>query len=710
MKNPRLNLMIHVCIVMALWLLPIGFAQAADITVDADCSLSNAIRSANGEDLVEPRVNCEAGDAADAEAKVDEATGAALPAGQDTIRLDVSGTDEGAILLDATLSVSSEIVIEGKGYSVNGGGNQIFNVTAGSLTLKDLTMSGGFSLTNGGAIAVSNAKLTLKNSVVSGSGSRGHGGGIYALDSDVTLVDSVVSGNVTDANTEDFEPVLDEQDDTDQTEADAEAQTESTLEAADLPDVDGVSGGGIYFVSDSNRLLIESSGIDSNVTPGSGGGLYIEGGSAVINNSTISGNSAGVDGGGVYSSSASSLTHLTIVGNTSPGGGGIVDAFLLQLYNSILSDNEGGDCAGSLNANLGNIIKDASCNHDGLTADPELLLLAGAPAYYLPQEGSPAIDAASPAYCLATDQRGIKRALAACDIGASEYQAGAFSFQIQSAQSGLTPGSGDTASSGQDQAGDDELGKADVTTGEEADVTTDEGADATIDEEADVTTDEEADVTTDEEADVTTGEEADVATGEEAELEPTAMPSTCAALPGHITVAGLDNGSEVDCTHLDYSTLGNQMLVNSGAVQAIDISGTIADPLKVCFLHDTGAIILLDAANSPRDIVPLRTTTEAGWQCAGVDRPGSVVLMPLAFFTSGAIPEPIWDLSDCTVTTNDILNLRALPTTASNRLAGVLNDVQLTADQRATFYYRVNYYGIVGWLSKDYLTYSGDCV
>ncbi len=674
MKNPRLNLMIYVCIVMSVCLLPIGLAQAADITVDADCSLANAIRSANEAGVVVPRINCEVGDSASAEAKIDEATGATLPAGQDTIILDVTGTDDGAILLDSTLLVSSEIVLEGKGFSVNGGGKQIFNVTAGSLTLKNLTLSGGFSPTNGGAIAVSNAALTLKNSVVSGSGAQGLGGGIYALDSDVTLVDSVVSGNVTNANAEDFEPAADEQDDT---EADAEAQADTRLAAADLPDANRVSGGGIYFISDSNRLLVERSGIDSNISPGRGGGLYIEGGSAVINNSTISGNSAGLDGGGVYSASASSVTHATIIGNRAPDGGGIVDDFLLQLYNSILSDNEGGDCVGSLNANLGNIIKDASCNHDGLTADPELLLLTGAPAYYLPQAGSPAIDAASPAYCLAADQRGIERAPAACDIGASENQAGAFRFQVQSAQSDLTPGSGDTASGGQDQSSVIELGEANG------------AADAA--------------------ADAATGAEADVTTDTAAEPEPTAMPSTCADLPGHITVAGLDNGSEVDCTHLDYNTLGNQLLLNSGALQAIDISGSIANPLQVCFLHDTGAILLLDAANEPRDIAPLRTTTAAGWQCADVDRPGSVVLMPLAFFASGAIPEPIWNLSNCAVTTTDILNLRALPTTSSDRVASVLNDVRLTADQRATFFYRVNYYGIVGWLSKDYLSFSGDC-
>ena len=615
------------CLVLAIWLLPVGQALAADITVDADCSLANAIRSANGEAPVEPRIECEAGAGPDADVTIDLLTGEAFPAGHDIISIEVSGTDEGSILLDATLPVTSPIVVNGNGHSVNGGGKQIFAITAGSLTLNDLTLSGGFSLTYGGAIAVSNAALTLNNSVVSGSGSRGFGGGIYALDSDLTLADSVVSGNVTNADAADFGLVVD---------------PETVLQA-----VAGVSGGGIYFSGESSNLVIERSGIDSNDTPDSGGGLYIASGSATINNTTISGNSAFVDGGGIYNAGAGMVTHATIVGNSANAGGGILDAAQLQLYNSILSDNTGGDCSGSLNANLSNIIKDASCNHDGATADPMLLMLSGSPAYYAPQEGSPAIDAANAAHCLDVDQRGLSRMPEACDIGAAEYAQGVFNFQIQSALAALTPGSGDGGSgSGQ---------------------------------------------------------------GEGAEAQPTEAPSNCAGLPGHIRVTGYDNGSNVNCTHLDYSGLHNQTLVNGGALQAVDIFGWVASPISACFLHDSGAIVLLDAATSPREIVPLRTRSDSGWQCADVDRAGTVVLMPLGFFTSGAIAEPHWSLADCTVTTIDILNLRQHPNTSSNVVANVLNNVSLASDLRSTHFYRVNYYGIVGWLSQGYLRYSGDC-
>ena len=94
----------------------------------------------------------------------------------------------------------------------------------------------------------------------------------------------------------------------------------------------------------------------------------------------------------------------------------------MSVYNSILTGNSGGDCAGSLNNNYGNIIRDNSCSHDGLNTDPMLLLLAGSPAYYAPEAGSPAIDAGDTAYCLANDQRGLLRPTDACDMNLFAYE------------------------------------------------------------------------------------------------------------------------------------------------------------------------------------------------------------------------------------------------------------------------------------------------
>ena len=181
-------------------------------------------------------------------------------------------------------------------------------------------------------------------------------------------------------------------------------------------------GAGIYFEGAGNSLVIDKSGVDNNVSPSNGAGLYIASGTATITNSTISSNVAGGDAGGIYNAGESTLTHVTIVHNLAENTGGLIDSTTLLLYNSILADNDGGDCSGTLNGTIGNLIRDLSCNHDGHSDDPNLLLLGGSPAYYLPQTGSPALDAASPDYCLLTDQRGIDRTPDACDIGAAEHQ------------------------------------------------------------------------------------------------------------------------------------------------------------------------------------------------------------------------------------------------------------------------------------------------
>ena len=660
MKTPRFTTVKTICLALVLLLVPVGQALAGDIYVDEDCSLQNAVRAANEEAMVAPLNSCEAGVAADGISQVDE-YGADLPPGSDKITIRIDGTDEGIITLDGALDVTTHIVIDGSGYVIEGDGKQIFNVTAGSLLVTDLTMNGGWSEDNGGAINVENASLKLVNSVVSGSGARGLGGGIYALDSDITVANSAISGNATNTNAEDYQPVVEEHDHSEGSAHAADGHTHENDEAEEsednvLPDVDGMSGGGIYFNGADNSLTIDRSGLDTNLSLNHGGGLYIAAGSATITNSTFSGNAAGGEGGALYNAGDSELTHVTVVFNSAADVGGIVNLASLELYNSIVADNAGGDCSGTLNALIGNLIRDLSCSHDGLSDDPMLLLLGGAPAYYVPQDGSPAIDAASADHCLANDQRGISRDAATCDIGAAEYEQGVFGFQIQSALAVLTPGSGGSGASPE--------------------------GDADIDDEAE----------------------------EEIEVLPTQIPSNCPDLPGHIRITGHTNGSNVNCTHLDYSGIGSQILVDGGALHAVNIFGWVARPISACFQHDTGAIVLLDTAKSPREIVPLRTSTEFGWQCAQVDRIGTVVLMPPEFLTSGLIPEPIWSLSECTVTTVDILNLRARPRADSEVLANVLNDVTMTAEAHANRFYRVNYYGIVGWLSMDYLSFAGACV
>ena len=599
-------------------------ALAADITVDADCSLANALRAANGQAMAAPRDSCEAGDSD----------------GIDTITLELAGTVDGSIALDGSLSVTSPIAIEGRGYTLNGNGHQLFNVSAGSLSLSNITLTNGYSAENGGAISVIGAELQLYNSVVRNSGARGWGGGIYVLNSDALIIGSAIHDNSAGPDAHSSVAHSHSALDDEGLSAQSAEEHDEYHAQSDLPTIFGHSGGGLYIAGQSSSLTVRQSGFSNNRSAEDGGGISIYNASVTIENSTISDNHAAGRGGGIYNEGSTVLRHVTVVNNWAAAGG-IADSGSLQLYNSIASGNSGGDCDGALNANLGNLIADGSCNHDGLTGEPALLLLAGAPSYYAPAENSAVIDAGAADFCSETDQRNILRSPGACDIGAAEYQAGAFEFQRQSAQA-----SAPATSSGGDDANDSA-----------------------------------------------------------AEAPRTSL---CETLPGHVLVKDFTYSTQ--CKLVDYAGVGNALLVNSGAIHAVDIFGWVATPMTVCFLHEEGGIVLLDAATMPRNIVPLRTWTENAWQCATVDRTGTAVLMPTDFFTSGGIPEPYWDLENCQVRTLEILNLRSAPSANSDILGNVLFDVRLPADQRATHFYRVQYYDLVGWLSQDYLAFEGDCI
>lgn len=149
----------------------------------------------------------------------------------------------------------------------------------------------------------------------------------------------------------------------------------------------------------------------------------------VVKNSTFHNNAAGGNGGAVYveREGETSLTYLTIVNNSAGLGGGLYRSANsnVNLLNSIIANNRGGDCFGRLAGNVSNLIADGSC-FATLSGDPMLSELVepedGSPAYYPLLEGSPAIDAAHDDYCPDTDIIGTPRPQgAACDIGAFEY-------------------------------------------------------------------------------------------------------------------------------------------------------------------------------------------------------------------------------------------------------------------------------------------------
>ena len=302
-----------------------------------------------------------------------------------------NGADLITLLRDFTLEeplprITTEITIDGNGYTINGSkAFRMFDIDGGRLTLKNLKLVDGMSAEDGGAILVQNgARLVVENTTFLGNESRKGGGAIATGSQNVNLTirNSVFASNHAD------------------------------------------SGGGAILVY-GGRAEISGSAFVDNEAGRFGGGVEAFVGTVRISNSTFARNRAGRAGAILVSGATTTLTHLTLVDNLSYSGEG--DAIhkrsgLVYLRNSIIAgDGNGLECTGGLDQSAGNFSEDGSC---ALLPGGNPLLgdLTGSPGYFPLLDGSPLVDAADSAFCLATDQAGKPRPIGGgCDIGAAEF-------------------------------------------------------------------------------------------------------------------------------------------------------------------------------------------------------------------------------------------------------------------------------------------------
>ncbi len=285
-----------------------------------------------------------------------------------------------------------------------GNGAALYSSAAGRLTVMNSTFSGN-SANTGGAIAT-NGSLTLTNSVLSNNTATGYAGGLYSR-APFTVSNSVFSGNTA-----------------------------------------GISGGGIDYNNPDTPVAatVMNSIFISNSASSSGGGIFVFHGSLAVTNSTLWGNNGGGYGGAVQNDSTGNLTlaNSTLSNNSAGNGGGISNDGSATVKNTLVVKGAlGTNCHGNaLAAGSTSNLNDDTTRGASFT-QPGVLLLGTLGNYggstdtipLLPN--SPAIDAGDAAACPATDQRGIARPSAACDIGAFESQG--FSFQSLTGTPQSTP-------------------------------------------------------------------------------------------------------------------------------------------------------------------------------------------------------------------------------------------------------------------------------
>ncbi|MFN8523215.1 MAG: choice-of-anchor Q domain-containing protein [Chloroflexota bacterium] len=333
---------------LALWLAGPTRAEAATFTVnltgdagdgtcDGTCTLRDAILTANAN-------------------------------GDSSNVINFSPAVVGTVTLGGTqLTISKSLTVNGPGASlltVSGANlSRVINVTAGTISISGLTITGGSGDASGGGgiLTAPAVTLTVANSLISGNASAGSGGGI-ANAGTLNLTNSTISGNGA-----------------------------------------AVFGGGI---TNAGTLTATNSTVSGNSLAITGGGIFTNG-TLTLTNTTVTGNSAG-SGGGIYAAGGTLTLKNTIVANQTTGNNCAGTTAGAGSTNNLQDSGTSCGTGFSINAatNLGTLQ-----NNGGPTTTHALLA------------GSAALNAGSNTACPDTDQRGAPRAKTAgdpCDVGAFE--------------------------------------------------------------------------------------------------------------------------------------------------------------------------------------------------------------------------------------------------------------------------------------------------
>ena len=344
-----------------------------------------------------------------------------------------NGADTIYLLRDFTLDsalprITTDITIEGNGHTISGQRYKhlIFLVDGGKLRINNLTLTEG----KGAIKAVNGGDVYVNDSHFIDNVSSGGGGAILIRSSGSELV--VNNSSFVDNRTEDSS-----------TDGSGGAILShgplSTIANSSFINNQAQFEGGAIDTSNWGRVEISNSSFVDNRARSGGAINTANGGQVDITNSTFSGNSAKYGGALSNSGAVTTITHVTMLDNKAQIGAAIWtrehDHFV-RLRNSIIGGarRHYTACFGQLAQNIGNLIEDGSCS-PMLSGDPLLDELSGAPGYHALLDGSPAIDAADPRYCLETDQVGTRRPQGGgCDIGAIESTDGS-PAQVESAAS-----------------------------------------------------------------------------------------------------------------------------------------------------------------------------------------------------------------------------------------------------------------------------------
>jgi CSLREA domain-containing protein len=390
-------------------------------------------------------------------------------AGTDTIDFDLGTGAHTITLTVGELLINQSVTIAGsaadllsvsRSSAANTPKFGVFNITAGTVSISGLTISGGSaSITEGGGIR-NKGTLTLNDCVITGNKSGFEGHGIYN-EGQLTVNDCqiVANGDSRGAGGGIYNQRFAKTTVNRSTIANNTAQggggisnsgnftiNESTISG----NIEfGISGAGI---NNTGSLTLTNSALSGNTTTSGDGAGVSSNGSLVISNTTISGNSTTFGwGGGCFCRGSISLVGVTISNNFADVGGGIFQSNgTLNIANTIVAGNRARqtspDTLGAYTSQGYNLIGNGQSNTTGFGGPGDQVGTASAPINArlgaLAANGgrtqthalladSPAVDKGTcSSGATPTDQRGVLRydfpnipnADGGCDVGAYELE------------------------------------------------------------------------------------------------------------------------------------------------------------------------------------------------------------------------------------------------------------------------------------------------
>jgi predicted outer membrane repeat protein len=261
------------------------------------------------------------------------------------------------ITLTHTLKVvSSEIVLDGAGYYVDGADTyRAFEVAdPGNFTVHDVTIQNGNEV-GGGGILLTSGSLTVVDSTFTDNTAE-HGGAIYDFDGDtltvtgstftgntasnagfgggailsfgidVSVTDSVFTGNATAGSggaIYDYGGTL--------------TVTDCTFTSNSASENTEYGGGAIY--SENDTAAVTGSTFNHNIAVSFGGAIY-NASSLTVSSSTFDGNTSAYGAGAIFNGGPLSVDGTSFVDNSAPVyGGAIMNLISLEIINSTFSGN-----------------------------------------------------------------------------------------------------------------------------------------------------------------------------------------------------------------------------------------------------------------------------------------------------------------------------------------------------------------------------------